>query len=70
MSLLSFLFGGSNRRTSNYGRGNRHSHNDDDYVSKEDYDEAQRRFREMYEAQQSGDDEKAQGIWDDMMKNK
>ena len=60
MSLLSSLFGGSNR----------HSHDDDDYVSKEDYDEAQRRLRKIYEAKQSGDDEKAQEIWDDMMKNK
>ena len=54
MSLLSKLFGSS---------GSRNTRNDD-YVSKEDYDEVQRRFSGILDAQVNGDDQKAERIWD------
>jgi hypothetical protein len=56
MGLLSNFLGGllqnSNRKR-----------NDDDY-SEEDYNFVQDRFREIYDAQQAGDKEKAQELWD------
>ena len=42
--------------------------NRDDYISQEDYDYVQGKFREMYDAQQNGDNDKAQKIWDDLNK--
>lgn len=59
MGLFSGLFGGS----SNSGNSG------SDHVSKEDYNYVQGKFREMYDAQQSGDNGKAQKLWDNFKKD-
>lgn len=55
MGLLSNFLGGLLQNSS-------HKSNDD--YSEEDYNFVQDRFREMYDAQQAGDKEKAQELWD------
>ena len=49
------IFGGSSR---NKGSANR------DTFSRDDYDYVQDKFREMYNQQQSGNNQKAQELWD------
>ena len=63
MGFLSALFG----KAINNANASRETN--DDYVSKEDYDEVQRRFRGMLDAQESGDDEKYQRIWNSIKNN-
>lgn len=57
MGLLSNFLGGLLQNS------NRKRNDDDDY-SEEDYNFVQDRFREIYDAQQAGDKEKAQELWD------